>query len=133
MNKQEKYIEVISALGESPKIGPIPADLVFPWSVITGITFIVCYLLFSLSLVWFFALTVWLCGAWWILTGTKSYEFTDRLFPLPGKEYFSTNTLFVAATDVGSFKRKMKEKNKRKNCPFSNRIRFARNYANSDW
>lgn len=112
-NKQsEEYIEVISALGESPKIGPVPADLVFPWAVIICICFILGHIILSVSLVWFFSLSVWFCGAWWVLTGSKSYEFTDRLVPLPGKEYINANTLFVPATDVGSFKRKMAHKTK---------------------
>ena len=110
MNKpapQDEYIKVISALGESPKFLGISQDLIVPTTAITGITFVVIYVLFSLSLVWFFALSIWLCGAWWVLTGAKSYEFTDRLVPLPGKEYFNLNSLFVPATDVGSFKHKM--------------------------
>ncbi|WP_052055919.1 hypothetical protein [Myxosarcina sp. GI1] len=108
--KPEEYIRVIKALGETPKIGPIPADLILPWTMIAGILFIVCYIIFGLSLLYFFALSVWFCGAWWILTGNKSYEFTDRLIPLPGKAYYNANSLFVPATDRGSFKRMMAQK-----------------------
>ncbi|MDJ0570874.1 MAG: hypothetical protein QNJ53_17765 [Pleurocapsa sp. MO_192.B19] len=108
--QQDEYIKVIAALGETPKFLSIPQDLIIPWAIIAGGTFFVFNVLFGLSLEWFLAISIWLCGAWWVLTGSKSYQFTDRLFPLPGKEYININTLFVDATDVVRFRRKMKHK-----------------------
>ena len=109
---EDKSIKVITALSEKPKLGPFPADLVVPWSAITGICFFIFYIILGLELIWFFATSVWLCGAWLMLTGSKSYEFTDRLVPLPGKEYINLNSLFVPATEQGSFRRKMSNKTK---------------------
>ncbi len=108
----KEYIKVIAALNDKPKFLFFPADLIFPCAGITGIVFVLTYIVLGLSLTMFVAISFWLCGTWWILAGAKSYEFTDRLIPLPGKEYFNLNSLFVPATDVGTFKRKMNSKPK---------------------
>jgi len=108
----EKYIKVIDALNDKPKFLFFPADLVFPCAGITAIAFVFTYIVLGLGMTHFVAVSVWLSGTWWILAGEKSYEFTDRLVPLPGKEYFNLNSLFVPATDIGTFKRKMTNKPK---------------------
>lgn len=106
----DESITVIDALNDKPKIFIFHTDLVAPFAIIISITFVVCYIVLGLSITFFVAVTVWLCSAWWILAGNKSYRFTDRLFPLPGKGYFNLNTLFVPATEAGSFRRKINTK-----------------------
>lgn len=108
--KKDDSIRVITALGEIPKFFGISRDLLVPLSVITGIFFFVFNTLLSMSDIWWITLSVWFSAAWAVLCGNRSYEFTNRFIPLPGKAYFNLHSLFVSAADIGSFSRKMRFK-----------------------
>ena len=113
MNKQQQEddsIRVIPALGEIPKFLGISRDLIVPWAIILGTFYVLFNVLLSWADVWWITLSVWFFAAWAVLSGSKSYEFTNKFIPLPGKAYFNLNSLFVPATERGSFGRKMRQK-----------------------
>lgn len=103
-------IKVYKVLNTRPKFFILPADLLIPLGLISTFNFVFFYIILGLEPVLLFAIEAWLGGGWWILAGEKSYKFTDKLYPHSGKRYYNLNTLFVAATDLGTFKRKMKTK-----------------------
>ena len=105
-------VRVIKALGETPRIGPIPADLLFPWVVILVVCFFITQALLGLSLTYWAAISAWFCATWWILTGSKSWLFTDKFVPLPGNNYYNNHSVFIPATD-DLFQRKMTTKIKK--------------------
>jgi hypothetical protein len=102
------YISVNKLLGQQASIGPIPAEQLIPWVVCLVIAFFFTNTLFNLPMHVSILTSAWLIVSWWMLTGKRSYQFTDRFVPLPGKDYIDLSTLFVPATDPGSFKRKQK-------------------------
>lgn len=110
LSELNKSIRVINALNDKPKFFIFHADLIPPFSAIVCLTFVICYIVLGLDLVWFIATSAWFCATWWMLAGDKSYEFTNRLIPLPGTDYFNLNTLFIPATEEQTFKRKMQTK-----------------------
>ncbi|MGL5834686.1 MAG: hypothetical protein ACRC1Z_15840, partial [Waterburya sp.] len=111
MKQDDNSIRVISALGEVPKLLGFSRDLLPAWGIIVLLVYFFG-LIFSLGDIWLVALSVWFCAAWAVLSGKKSYEFTNKFIPLPGKAYFNPNRLFVPATDKGSFLRQMRQKKK---------------------
>ena len=111
-NSEQETVRVIKALGETPHIGPIPADVLFPWSVIIVLAFFISQTLLGLSLTWWAAISAWLCGSWWGLTGSKSWLFTDKLVPLPGQDYYNSHQVFVPATEYELFQHEMTTKPK---------------------
>ncbi|MDX2241529.1 MAG: hypothetical protein NW224_12665 [Leptolyngbyaceae cyanobacterium bins.302] len=81
------FIKVNKALGKVPSIGPIPANQLVPWACIFFLSWIVMQELLGLGLFAFFALSFWLIVSFWLLTGNRSYDFTDRLKNPPGSDW----------------------------------------------
>lgn len=108
--EKDSSIKVLSSLNKRPKFLGVDRDLLIPWAVIIGTFFSIFNVFLSWNDIWWITLSFWFCAAWGILCGGKSYDFTNRFIPLPGKAYFNSNSLFVAATDKGSFSRKMRQK-----------------------
>jgi hypothetical protein len=102
------YVPVNKLLGQQASIGPIPAEQLIPWVVCTVTAFFITNILFDLPMHISILTSVWLIVSWWMLTGKRSYQFTDRFASLPGKDYIDLSTQFVPATNRGSFKRKQK-------------------------
>ncbi|WP_414545729.1 hypothetical protein [Nostoc sp. CCY0012] len=74
MTKPEKKFRTVNTiLGESPRLGPFPADQIFPWAgiIITSI-FIFHYLL---DTGWLATglIAAWGCATWWVLSSNKSF------------------------------------------------------------
>ena len=112
MKQEDKSVRVISALGEVPKLFGFSRDLIAPWGVIFLFFYFLMGVMLSLKDIWWITLSIWFCAAWAVLSGRKSYEFTNKFIPLPGKAYFNPNRLFIPATDRGSFLKQMRQKNK---------------------
>ena len=110
LEEKTKTVRVFDVLNDKPKFFIFSADLMPPFAIIGTLVFVFGYIILGFGLTHILAVVIWLCTAWWVLAGEKSYKFTDRLFPLPGKRYYNLNSLFVPATDPGTFKRKMKSK-----------------------
>jgi hypothetical protein len=112
MKQEDNSIRVIPALGEVPKFFGFSRDLIAPWAIIFLTFYFFLSVMLSLGDVWWITFSIWFCAAWAVLSGKKSYQFTNKFIPLPGHAYFNPNRLFIPATDQGSFSRQMRQKNK---------------------
>jgi hypothetical protein len=112
MKQEDNSIRVIPALGEVPKFFGFSRDLIAPWAIIFLTFYFFLSVMLSLGDVWWITFSIWFCAAWAVLSGKKSYQFTNKFIPLPGRAYFNPNRLFIPATDKGSFSRQMRQKNK---------------------
>lgn len=73
MSPERKFRVVNQTLGTQPKIGPFPADQIFPWLVIgMGCIFVVYYFL---NLGWLATIiaTFWGWATWWFVSTNKSF------------------------------------------------------------
>ena len=80
---QPRHRSVNQALGLQPRFGPIPSDQLFPWLAITFTFYLLGNQLLHLPWLWTGLLTVWGCGTWWLLTGSRSYRFLGKFIPSP--------------------------------------------------
>lgn len=69
-------------LGARPRLGPVPAELVLPWSSIGVLTLLVCQL-FSLNWVWTLVFILSGMAVWWILTGNTPWRFLAKFQAVP--------------------------------------------------
>lgn len=99
------YISVNQIMGQLASFGPVPAEQLIPWGCCTAIGF---FFTMNQPLYVSVLVSAWLSVSWWLLTGKRSYQFTDRLVPLP-RDYINANTLFVPATEPGAFRRKQQK------------------------
>ncbi|MBD2498353.1 hypothetical protein [Nostoc sp. FACHB-280] len=73
MLPEKKFRVVNQSLGTQPKIGPLPAEQIFPWLVITmGCIFGFYYMLNWGWLATLFA-SLWGCATWWFVSSNKSF------------------------------------------------------------
>ncbi|MEO0373722.1 MAG: hypothetical protein AAF329_03640 [Cyanobacteria bacterium P01_A01_bin.17] len=78
----QSFRPVNSNLGSKPKIGPVPAELIFPWTCIGIGTLIFCQLM-ALNWVWTTTLILSGISVWWILTGKAPWRFLAKFQPVP--------------------------------------------------
>lgn len=104
-----QFVKVPKILQQEASIGPIPADQLVPWTGFIVIGFFVAYILLGLSLQITGLLIVWLISSWWLLTGKKSYKYTD-LWIMPNSDWISLPRFWVSADDKGAFKHDAKER-----------------------
>lgn len=72
-NKRGEFRAVNRILGEQPRIGPFPADQVFPWTAIAFVGFFVVNGIFAADLMTTGFFIAWGCATWWTLTANKSW------------------------------------------------------------
>lgn len=82
-SNQRRFRAVNPTLGKAPKLGPFPADQVFPWAAICLISYWVAKLVFGLSWLWTGVIAAWGISTWWILTGSRSWKFLSKFLPTP--------------------------------------------------
>jgi hypothetical protein len=76
------YRPVNAMLGAQPKIGPLPANQLFPWMVISlGLWFLAS--LVSLPTIWTILLVFWGDVTWWLLTGKQPWRFLSKFIGVP--------------------------------------------------
>lgn len=74
MTKQQKEFRMVNrVLGEQPRIGPFPADQVFPWSAIALIMYMVVKGFLQQSWLATGIAIAWGWATWWTLTSNKSW------------------------------------------------------------
>ena len=81
-NNQE-FRTVNRILGSQPNLGPVPGNMVLPWTVILLFSYILGTKLFALGWLNTILMAAWLMGTWWILTGKHSWRFLAKFIPLP--------------------------------------------------
>ena len=74
MAKQRREFRTVNrVLGEQPRIGPFPADQVFPWTMIGLIIYLICKLILQASWLITGLMIVWGWATWWTLTSNKTW------------------------------------------------------------
>jgi hypothetical protein len=79
----KQFRPVNQSLGQQPSLGPIPANLLMPATVILCIAYLVSQTLLHLDFAWFLLLSVWLLCTWWIVVGERPWKFTNKFKPVP--------------------------------------------------
>jgi len=80
MESQSRPVNQI--LGTQPALGPVPAELVFPWAVILVVSLLLGQLL-GWGWLWSGVLALGLGAAWWLLTGRESWRFRQKFYDVP--------------------------------------------------
>ncbi len=80
---QDDFRPVNGLLGASPRLGPFPAEQVFPWMVISFAFYFLSNGIFQLPWLWTGLLIVWGDATWWILTGSKPWRFLSKFTSVP--------------------------------------------------
>jgi hypothetical protein len=78
-----KFRQINQMLGSRPSLGPIPADLIFPWGGISLVVLIFTRSIFPVDWQWTVGLIVWGCVTWAILVGKKPYKFLSKFMNPP--------------------------------------------------
>jgi hypothetical protein len=74
MTKQRREFRTVNrVLGEQPRIGPFPADQVFPWTMIGIIIYLICKLIFQASWLITGLMIAWGWATWWTLSSNKTW------------------------------------------------------------
>lgn len=88
--KDQEYRPVNQILGAQPSLGPIPADQIFPWTVIAlGAYFIINGIFGGFFAddfqrwLWTGLMTGWGIATWWILSGGRSWRFLSKFIGVP--------------------------------------------------
>ncbi len=89
--EQDKdFRPVNQILGTQPSLGPIPADQIFPWSVIAVTSYLIINGIFGgfftddfQKWLWIALITGWGIATWWILTGGRSWRFLSKFIGVP--------------------------------------------------
>jgi len=103
-------VKVNKVLGKRASIGPIPADQLVPWIILGCLAFFIVRMMLGMSLMVWAATWIWFAMTWWVLTGEATYKFVKSWIPTPGDDWIDAKTLFVPATDRGTFERQKRER-----------------------
>lgn len=82
-SNNRRFRAVNPTLGKAPKLGPFPADQIFPWAAICLMSYWVAKLVFGLSWLWTGVIAAWGISTWWVLTGSRSWKFLSKFLPTP--------------------------------------------------
>ena len=69
-------------LGSQPRIGPLPANQLLPWTLITGSIWFIAQAI-SLPFIWTILLIFWGDTTWWLLTGKTPWKFLSKFIGVP--------------------------------------------------
>ena len=83
MERDKEFRRVNPILDARPRFGPIPADLILPWAAIGILFYLIFHGMLQLNYLWTILLISWGCGTWWILTGSKPYQFLSKFIREP--------------------------------------------------
>ncbi|WP_427162198.1 hypothetical protein ACQFX9_11910 [Aliinostoc sp. HNIBRCY26] len=88
--KQQEFRPVNQILGSQPSLGPIPADQIFPWTVIVLAAYFIVNGVFGglftddfQRWLWTVLIAGWGIATWWILSGGRSWRFLSKFIGVP--------------------------------------------------
>ncbi|MBR8835129.1 MAG: hypothetical protein DSM106950_14120 [Stigonema ocellatum SAG 48.90 = DSM 106950] len=88
--RDQEFRPVNQILGSQPSLGPIPADQVFPWTVIAVASYLIVNGVFGglfaddfQKWLWTILIIGWGMATWWILTGGRSWRFLSKFVGVP--------------------------------------------------
>ncbi|MDB9344580.1 hypothetical protein PN456_17245 [Nodularia spumigena CS-586/05] len=70
---EKKFRPVNKILGESPRLGPFPAEQIFPWIGITLSSIFIFHYVFNAGWLITGLVAGWGCSTWWVLSANKDY------------------------------------------------------------
>jgi hypothetical protein len=110
----KKFRRVNPNLGDTPRIGPFPANQVIPWAGICFVSYYLCNIFTQLGWVWTFGLAGWGVTTWWILTGDKPWIFLSKFTKLPTwtRGYGKYQSLLDVAKPNDQKRKKTERKNR---------------------
>ncbi|NES25564.1 MAG: hypothetical protein F6K41_43385 [Symploca sp. SIO3E6] len=79
----KEFRSINKILGTQASLGPIPAELVFPFALIALLSYFICRGIFALSWLWTVLCAGWLGGTWWILTNTRNWRYLSKFIGVP--------------------------------------------------
>ncbi|NJL11020.1 MAG: hypothetical protein HC908_14990 [Calothrix sp. SM1_7_51] len=90
MIDEKEFRPVNQILGSQPSLGPIPADQVFPWTIIALAAYFIVNGIFGglfqdefQKWLWVLLIAGWGMATWWILTGGRSWRFLSKFIGVP--------------------------------------------------
>lgn len=88
--QQQEFRPVNQILGSQPSLGPIPADQIFPWTVISLTSYFIINGIFGgifqddfQRWLWTILIAGWGIATWWILSGGRSWRFLSKFMGVP--------------------------------------------------
>lgn len=88
--RPKEFRPVNQILGSQPSLGPIPADQIFPWTVIVLASYFIINGIFGglftddfQRWLWTLLIAGWGIATWWILTGGRSWRFLSKFIGVP--------------------------------------------------
>ncbi|MGH1396117.1 MAG: hypothetical protein ACRAVC_19115 [Trichormus sp.] len=88
--RQPDFRPVNQILGSQPSLGPIPADQIFPWTVIVLAAYFIINGIFGglfaddfQRWLWTALIAGWGIATWWILSGGRSWRFLSKFIGVP--------------------------------------------------
>ncbi|MGB3789002.1 MAG: hypothetical protein WA949_13405 [Phormidesmis sp.] len=82
-SQRQLFCVVNQSLGAQPTLGPVPTSLLGPSLTILVGSYCFTRILLNLSFASFILLTTWIICTWWIVVGEKTWQFTNKLVPVP--------------------------------------------------
>jgi hypothetical protein len=90
IEREPEFRPVNQILGTQPSLGPIPADQIIPWTVITLTPYFIINGIFGSLFtddfqkwLWTALMAGWGVTTWWILTGGRSWRFLSKFIAVP--------------------------------------------------
>lgn len=74
MPRNDKFRPINRALGNQPRFGPFPADMLIPLGASTVLSYI-AHAFMGLTLIQTFFVSFWLVATWWLLTGGNAFRY----------------------------------------------------------
>lgn len=106
-------------LGTQPSLGPLPADQIFPWTVIGLAAYFIVNGIFGglfdddfQRWLWTFLIAGWGMGTWWILTGGRSWRFLSKFIGVP--KWTRGIARYQSFLEVHEAKNRQKKRRKRR-------------------
>ncbi|MBW4586908.1 hypothetical protein G7B40_024055 [Aetokthonos hydrillicola Thurmond2011] len=119
--RDEDFRPVNQILGSQPSLGPIPADQVFPWTVIALSSYFIINGIFGgffqddfQKWLWTVLIAGWGMATWWILTGGRSWRFLSKFIGVPTWTRGIARYLSLLEVNHEAKNRKTKRRNRRK-------------------
>ncbi len=81
--EQSKFRSVNQTLGTSPGIGPLAANQLIPWAILSGLAWLIGQGILSLGAVKTAFLGAWLILSWWALTGNAPWKYMAKFVAAP--------------------------------------------------
>ncbi|MEM7552617.1 MAG: hypothetical protein AAF378_00685 [Cyanobacteria bacterium P01_A01_bin.84] len=114
MTEQRRYRNVNRILGEQPKLGPFPADQIFPWGAIGIVNLIILHYMLDAGWLAVSVSTAWGWATYWTLSSNKRFFGKFIGVPRLSKGYMKHQSLITPYRYEYSRNRKRKRKRKKR-------------------